>query len=181
MRMCFDALKRGTMAGVLIAALSLAAPAVADEITAADLHAIANALGFLSGLPRGAPITVGVVFGTDSKAAAQTAAALEAIPGPAQSSFKTIPVAARDLMRAPGHLDVVLIMPDAAGQAAAVADAARHRKLVTVATDPSCLEQDACVLMVHTAGRVHIVLDTPLANQVGANFSSVFTMMVERK
>jgi len=179
--MCFDALKRRMIAGVLAATLGLATPAGADEITSADLHAIANALGFLNGLPRGAPVTVGVVFVADVKAASQTAAALEAIPGPAQSSFKTVQIAVKDLPHAQGHLDALLIMPDAMTQAATVSDAARRRKFVTVATDPACLEQDSCVLMVRAQGRVHIVLDTQLANAVGANFSSVFTMMVERK
>ena len=179
--MCCDALKHTMVASFLAAALALTNPAVADEITVADLRAVANALGFLNGLPHGAPVTIGVVFGTDGKQASQTAAALEAIPGPAQSSFKTTLVQAKDLARAPGHFDAVLVMPDAAGQAAMVAEAARRRKLVTVATDPSCLEQDACVLMVRAGTRVHIVLDTQLATAVGANFSSVFTMMVERK
>jgi hypothetical protein len=35
--------------------------------------------------------------------------------------------------------------------------------------------------MVNSAGRVRIVLDTAMANSVGANFSSVFQMMVERR
>jgi hypothetical protein len=179
--MSFDAFRHRLMIGILTATLGLSIPAGADEITPADLHAIVNALGFLNGLPHGAPITVGLAFGADIKAASQTGAALEAIPGPAQSSFKTIPIAVRDLMLAPAHFDVLLIMPDAVGQVTAVAEAARHRKLMTVATDVSCLEHGACVLMVHSAGRVHIVLDTQLANAVGANFSSVFTMMVERK
>lgn len=179
--MCCDALKHKVAASLLAAALGLANPAVADEITVADLHAVANALGFLNGLPHGAPVTIGIVFGADGKQASQTAAALEAIPGPAQSSFRTALVQAKDLAHAPGHFDAVLIMPDAASQAAVVADAARRRKLVTIATDPFCLEQDDCVLMVRAGTHVHIVLDTQLAAAVGANFSSVFTMMVERK
>jgi len=180
--MWFLAPKRRIVAGVFAAALGLSSPALcADDIPPNDLHAIVNALGFLNGLPHGAPITVGVVFGADNKAAAQTAAALDAMPGPAQSSFKTVVIAAKDLGHAPAHLDAAIIMPDASAQAALVADAARHRKLVTVATDPSCLEQDACVLLVRSGARVHIVLDTQLAGAVGANFSSVFTMMVERK
>lgn len=167
--------------GLLTAALGLAGPAIADEVTPADLHAIANALGFLNGLPRGAPVTVGIVFGADSKAASQTAATLEAIAGPSQASFKAVTIAAKDLAHAQGHLDAVLLMPDAAGQAALVADATHHRKLVTISTDPACLDQGVCVLMVKAQGRVHIVLNTQLAAAVGANFSSVFTMMVERK
>lgn len=173
---------RHVAAVVFSVTLGLASPAFpADDVTAADLHAIANTLGFLNGLPHGAPVTVGIVFAADAKAAAQTAAALEAMPGPAQSSFKAVPIAARDLAHAQGHLDALLIMPDAMGQAAMVADTARHRRLVTIATDPACLEQDACVLMVRAHGRVHIVLNTQLASAVGASFSSVFTMMVERK
>jgi hypothetical protein len=125
-RMWFSAHKRPA-AGIFTAILGLASPAIsANEMIAADLRAIANALGFLNGLPHGAPVMVGVAYGSDAKQASPTAAMLEAIPGPAQSSFKTVLIEAKDLAHAQVHLDALLIMPDALGHAALV-DVARRR------------------------------------------------------
>jgi hypothetical protein len=53
--------------------------------------------------------------------------------------------------------------------------------LVSISNDPACMDAKCCVLMVRTVGGVEIVLDTQLAEAVGAHFSSVFTMMVKRR
>lgn len=158
-------------------------PAHAADVSSADLHAIANALTFLDGLPHGGQIMVGVVYASDDTKtqAVQVAAALSAIPGPNQSTFRGEPISVKELGQGGGHLDAALLLPSAVGQSAAVSDAARHRHLLTISTDPSCLESKCCVLMVRASDRVQIVLDTAMANSVGANFSSVFTMIVERR
>lgn len=183
--MSWQKLRCAVAASAMSAALCLGvSSAHADAVNAADLKAVSNALGFLQGLPHGAPITVGVVFSSDAddqKQAAATAAMLQTIPAPNQSSFKSVLIAAKDLARTPDHLDVLLLMPDAVAQSAVIADAARKRRLMVVSTNPECLNTGCCVLMVHTQGRVRIVLDTQMADVVGANFSSVFAMMVERK
>jgi len=172
-------------AASLFASLLCAPDALAEKVTHADLQAISNALGFLNGLSRGAPIVVGVLYapdGADAKQqAVQTAGALEAIPGPNQSSFRGEPISVKDLAQSSTHLDAVLLLPGAESQAQAIAEAARHRRLLTISTDPSCIDAKCCVLMVRTTGRTQIVLDTQMADSVGANFSSVFTMMVERR
>src|ERR1700760_1947565 len=87
--MIAELLKRTLVATTLSAALCFGAPSVyADAVSSADLRAVSNALGFLEGLPRGGPLTVGIVYASDSaeeqKQAAETAAALQAIPAPNQ-------------------------------------------------------------------------------------------------
>jgi hypothetical protein len=43
------------------------------------------------------------------------------------------------------------------------------------------MDARCCVLMVQAGSSVNIVLDTALADAAGAQFSSVFTMMVKRR
>jgi hypothetical protein len=62
-----------------------------------------------------------------------------------------------------------------------VGDFIRRRHIISISNDPACLGAGCCVLMVRTTGTVEIVLDTALADSVGARFSTVFAMMVKRK
>jgi len=154
-------------------------------VTPGDLQAITNALGFLNNLPRGGSIVVAIVYGSDTadaKAnAAQVASALESLRGPDQSSFRAVIMSVRDLTTAVRHLDAVLLLAGSLGHAAAISEAARRLHVITISTDPSCVDAKCCVLMVRSADRVLIVLDTAMAHSVGASFSSVFEMMVERR
>jgi len=166
--------------------LFLASPPVrADAVTPADLQAVTNALGFLNNLPRAGSIVVGIGYGSDTADAranaALVASALELLRGPNQSSFHAVIMSVRDLTTAVRHLDAVLLLPGTLGQAAAIGEAARRLHVITISTDPSCIVAKCCVLMVRSADRVRIVLDTAMADSVGANFSSVFEMMVERR
>ena len=173
--------RRLSMACLAFAISLLASPLRASEVTQADLRAIVNAIGFLDGLPRGDSIEVAIVSGSDVRSARQTAATLEKIPGPGQSSLTTTVVSISDLARVPTKTNLLLLMPDALDRAAEISEMARSRRLVTIGTDPACLETSCCTLMVQAAGHVKIVLDTKSASAVGARFSSVFTMMVERR
>ncbi len=172
-------------AGMALATLLAAPTACAGEVTGADLRAVANALGFLDGLPHGGPIDIGIVYAPDNGdakiRAAQAATLLSGMPGPNQSPLRAQLLTVKDLTETGYHVNAVLLMPSAVGQAAAISDAARRRKVLTVSTDPSCLASGCCALMVRADGRVQIVLDTAVADAVGARFSSVFKMMVERR
>ena len=78
-------------------------------------------------------------------------------------------------------MDVLLLMPGACSDSAAIVEVLRRRRAVSVSTDPACLDARCCILMVHAGARVEIVLDTGLAESLGLRFSSVFTMLVKRK
>ena len=157
----------------------------AEGVTPADLQAVTNALGFLNNLPRGGSIVVGILYGSDTADAranaAQVASALNSLRGPNQSSFRAVIMKVRDLTTAVRHLDAVLLLPGTLCHAAAIGVSARRLHVITISTEPACLDAKCCVLMVHSADRVRIVLDTAMAQSVGANFSSVFEMMVERR
>jgi hypothetical protein len=175
------------ISAALVLALFLAvSPHVyaADDITSSDLEAAARAIGFLNNLPKDGTIVVGIVYAdtADGKAkAAQTAGLLGGMQGQSKAKFRTILVAAKDLALATERLDAVILMPNQAIPPAEMAAAVRRRRVVSISTDAGCIDAKCCVLMVHTAGRVRIVLDTALADAVGAQFSSIFMMMVERK
>ena len=167
---------------VLLTAASPRAYAT-DDITPSDLEATARAIGFLNNLPKDGTITVGIVYAdtADGKAkAAQTAGLLGGVQGQSKAKFRTVLIAAKDLTQTaetrrrhpdaePGDI------PGRYGRSGA------PPPVVSISTDAGCTDAKSCVLMIHTAGRVRIVLDTALADAVGAQFSSIFMMMVERK
>jgi hypothetical protein len=79
------------------------------------------------------------------------------------------------------RVDALFLLPGSSKDQAAITEFMRRRHLVSISNDPACMDAKCCVLMVRTTGGVEIVLDTQLAEAVGAHFSSVFTMMVKRK
>ena len=177
-----SALIVATLALVLFFAVS--SRARADDITPLDLEAAARAIGFLNNLPKDGTIVVGIVYAdtVDGKVkAAQTASLLGGMQGQTKAKFRTVLITAKDLTQTTERLDAVILMPNQAMPSAELAAAVRRRHVVSISTDAGCIDTKCCVLMVHTAGRVRIVLDTALADAVGAQFSSIFMMMVERR
>lgn len=157
----------------------------AADVALADLQATTRSLGFLDSLQNRSTISIGVVYGAgvrDGKnSAAQTAGALTAMRGPGSSTIRANAVSVDELAQNAQHFDALYLMPGVAANGAQVADAVRRQHVVSISSDPACLDARYCVLMVRAGAGVDIVLDTALANAVGARFSSVFTMMVKRR
>ena len=120
------------------------------------------------------------------RGAARTAELLNAQQGPNSTTFKALTIAVGALAQAQDRLDVLFI---ADGGSAPIPRTRRRiidvvrwrRRVISISSDPACLETKCCVLMVHSNGKVDIVLDTALADAAGAHFSPVFAMMVKRK
>jgi len=144
-----------------------------------------RALGFLDSLPHDGTIFVGVVYGTsisDGKtAAAQVVGELNTMEGPNSKVLHAEAIPQEGLSQAQGRLDVLFLLPGSSSTANAIGEFIRRRRIVSISNDPACVGAGCCVLMVRTEGTVEIVLDTALADSVGARFSTVFAMMVKRK
>ena len=165
---------------LLVATSSLAS--AGDDVSAADLQAAARAIGFLNSAPNDGTLVVGIVYADspNGKAkASQTAALLGSMQGPNKEKFRTILLPEKDLSHAAERLDAVILTPGVSPNL--IADAVRRRRVMSISSDANCLDTKCCVLMVQTSGRVRIVLDTALADAVGARFSTIFMMMVERR
>ncbi|MGD0189809.1 MAG: hypothetical protein ABSD74_03605 [Rhizomicrobium sp.] len=174
-------------AALFAGALGIAIQAASAEpvVSGSDLQAAMRALGFLDSLPHDGTIHVGVVYSLsspeDKAAAQQTAGALNAMQGPNSRTLRADAIAATGLQQAQGRLDALYLLPGSSSTAATISDFVHRRRIVSISNDVACLSARCCVLMVRTANGVEIVLDTTLADSVGAQFSSVFQMMVKRK
>jgi hypothetical protein len=166
-------------------ACAFAANARCGEVTPSDLQAVANTFNFAEGLPHSGPIAVGVVFASDQPEAkieaARLAARLDAIHGPNDLPLQGVAISVDELARLQYPPAVLLLLSGTIQRASVINEVARRHHLITISTDPSCLDAKCCVLMVQANDRVKIVLDTAVADAVGANFSSIFAMMVERR
>ena len=179
---------RSIVAAMVVASSVAGCPQPANalsEVSSADLQAVARSLGFLDSLPREGTITVGIVYAPGEEAsAARTAEMLNALQGPNSTTFKALTIAVGALAQVQDRLDVLFIADGACADPAvakSIIDVVRRRRVVSISSDPACLETKCCVLMVHSNGKVDIVLDTALADAAGAHFSPVFAMMVKRK
>ena len=167
------------------ATLAQMAPARAADVAPADLQAATRSLGFVDALQNRSTIFIGVVYGPgvrDGKnSAAQTAGTLAAMRGPGSSTIRANAVTVAELGPNAQHFDALYLMPGLAANGAQIADAVRRLHIVSISSDPACLDARCCVLMVQAGSGVNIVLDTALSAAAGVEFSSVFTMMVKRR
>jgi hypothetical protein len=157
----------------------------ADDVTIADLQAAARAIGFLNNLPRDGTVVVGVVYASQNPSsralAAQTASLLSTLAGPNKSTIRARLLSVDNLVQANDRLDVIFLMPAMSAEAPAIVDAIRRRHILSISSDPTCLETNCCVLMVRANPEVEIILNSAMAQSVGADFSTVFAMIVKRK
>ena len=181
----FQRVARIAAAAATCVALALSQSARAADVSLADLQAATRTLGFVDTLQSRSTISIGVVYGAavrDGKnSAAQTAGALAAMRGPGSSVIRANAVSVDELAQNAQHFDVLYVMPGLATNGAQIADAVRRQHVVSISSDPACLDTKYCVLMVRAGAGVDIVLDTALSAAAGVQFSSVFTMMVKRK
>lgn len=163
-------------------ALAVGAPASAADAAADTLEAVVRALGFLESGPRDGQLALAVVYADGQEtAAADAGRRLDAAAGPRRSRIRATTYSVGDVARTTDRIDAALLLPGAASEAAEVAEFIRQRRVVSLSSDAACLAAGACVLMVSADRNVEIILDTRLADLVGAEFSAVFKMMVKRQ
>jgi len=164
-------------------ALATAFPAYADDVSLADLKAATRSLGFLQNPPRGKELLIGIVYLPGVPAsralAQQTADRLRTLPGPNNTLIKPATISIHDLGAHGDDLDALYLLPGATG--GGITDLARRKHILVMSSDPACMDQHCCMLMVRDTGRVEIVLDSALAQSAGVSFSSVFAMMVKHR
>lgn len=157
----------------------------ADDVTVGDLQAAARAIGFLNNLPRDGVTIIGVVYASQSPSskalATQTANLLSTLPGPNNSTIRARPVPVETLVQANDRLDAIFLLPGMSAEAPTIVEAIRRRHILSISNDPACLETNCCVLMVRANPQVEIILNSAMAEAVGADFSTVFAMIVKRK
>lgn len=149
------------------------------------IDAAAQSFGFLESAPRKKAIGIGVVYDPSEAGARDIANGiaqrLAKSQGNRRLAIDAKPVDLVTLEQAADGLVGLYLLPGEPSRSAAVRDVVLLRRLVAVSTDSGCLSAHTCVLQVGAGRSVSIVLDTKLAKEVGARFSTVFSMMVTRK
>ncbi len=157
----------------------------ADDVTVADLQAAVRAIGFSENSPRDGTTVIGVVYASQNPSgkalALQTAGLLSTLKGPDKSTIRARTVSVENLVQANDRLDAIYLLPGMSTEAPEIVEAIRRRHILSISNDTACLETNCCVLMVRANPQVEIILNSALAQAVGADFSTVFAMIVKRK
>jgi hypothetical protein len=186
MQRCRKSSEFARIAAAVAIAWILSVPAAhAGDVAIADLQATMRSLGFLDSLQHRSVVSIGVVYSANAhdgkNAASQAANAFSAMPGPGSSAIHANVVTVDELLQNSPHFDALYLMPGVAASGSQIADFVRRQHVVSISSDPACLDAKYCVLLVEAGSNVNIVLDTAMALAADAHFSSVFTMMVKRK
>ncbi len=171
-------IKTPLLAGAGAFALMLGAPMLANADPAKDLGVAGRALAFLENGPTGRA-TLGVVFDPSKPASvAEKNAVMAALgSGYAAGSLTLVgkPVEAGEV----GDVSGVQALYVTGGvNYAAVGGAAKAKKLITIGSDPACVNSGACVMGVSTDPKVEIVVNRATAAAVGVAFKAAFRMMI---
>jgi hypothetical protein len=157
----------------------------ATQPSARDLEAVAHTLGFVEGIPRVGTVKIGIVYEADDIDAAararDVALRLSKTAGPGSSDIAATTVAANALDRRNAAFDALFVMASGGKLTGMIVAEAARQRLVTISTDPACLELRSCVLSVQGEPSVSVTLDTALASDLGVKISPIFAMMVKRK
>jgi hypothetical protein len=156
----------------------------AEPISIDNLQAAMQTLNFLESLPKEGPVTIGVIYASEIPnsriPATETAKAIGAMRGPNNRDVQAVALSIDDLSHYAGHLAVIYLLSGASNHADAIMTAVRRLHALSISDDPACLAAKCCVLMVRSAQRVEITLNSALADAAGARFSLVFMMVVKR-
>jgi hypothetical protein len=181
----FRASPRPWLAAVCACLVLANAAAAQKPDDARYVDAAARSFGFLESAPRAKAIGIGVVYDSGQAGARDFAVGIAQRLAKPQGNHRLVidakPVDLSSLGQAAEGLAGLYLLPGEPSRSAAVRDVVRQRRLVAVSSDPACLSAHTCVLQVGGGRSVSIVLDTKLADEVGARFSTVFSMMVTRK
>ena len=158
--------------------LVLTPPAISYADTAKNLGVAGRALTFLENGPSG-NVVLGVVF-DPSKAGsvAEKNAVMAALGSGYAAGSVTLtgkPVEASEIGGVSG---VAALYVTGGVNYAAVGAAAKAKRLVTVGSDPACVNSGACVMGVSTDPKVEIIVNQAAAAAVGATFKAAFRMMI---
>lgn len=163
--------------GTILSVIST--PALADSKK--DLETISKAISFISGGPSGA-VEVAVVFdpaNADSKTHADEIVAL--LSGGIGSKVKLTgkKIESSGISSSTSRV-FFMTRGSKTGYDSALAKA-KENKGITTSTDTTCLDANACVLVVKTKPSVDIFVSTKAAETTGTSFAAAFAMMITKK
>lgn len=156
-----------------------------DILPPKTLKAVAQSLSFLESGPDDGTFALAVVYSPTTPSASVEAAEisrkLSKLQGPKRTRLAAAAYSADALFETRDRIDGLLVLTAPGAEADALAAFIKRQRVLSVSSDPTCLAIGTCVLLIKTGRSVDITLNTGLASDVGAEFSSVFTMMVTRR
>jgi len=159
-------------------ALALAAPVIGHADTAKNLGVAARALTFLENAPSGSAV-LGVVYDPSKPSSvAEKNAVMAALASGYNAGSLTLTGKAVEASAVSGAGGVAALYVTGGVNYAAVGAAAKAKHLVTVGSDPACVNSGACVMGVSTDPKVEIIVNQSAAAAVGAAFKAAFRMMI---
>ncbi|MTJ80413.1 MAG: hypothetical protein F8N37_05260 [Telmatospirillum sp.] len=168
---------------VALSFLSVALPALpaAAAVTERDVLAAARALTFLEHPPRGT-VDIGVAVDPADAASVKDADLIRRTIGNGLV-IGDLTIHARLISRADvassegiGALMIAGGSMDLFREAAAVG---RTRQILTVSTDPACVQAALCVMLVKSDPKVQVFVNPRVAEQDGIAFTPTFNLMIK--
>lgn len=147
-----------------------------------DIKALSKAVGFIQGGPTG-EVEISVVFDPTNRESAEHASRImqvstkEGSLNKVKFIAKKVPYTNIDFI----HSKIIFITKGMESKYQAILDRAVRIGAITVSTDENCLNKGVCVLVVKTEPDVDILVSMSVAEKIGVEFSSAFSMMITKR
>ena len=155
-------------------------PSFADT-SAKDLMIAARALTFLENPPKGTA-DIGIVRDPADPASVKDAETVKTVFGEGLSvgdlTVRARFLAPAELQGATG-LAAILVTGGSPSVFQQVSAAAQSRKLLTITTDPACIQAGQCAMLVRSEPKIQVFSNSQVAKQNGIAFSQTFSMMIK--
>lgn len=165
---------KAIIAGVL--ALAGLSPTVVLASPAKNIQVAGRILTFLENGPTGRTI-IGVVFDPANPGSVAEKNTIMAAIGDGYSAGAVTLVGKPIEAGADGRAKVLFVTRGV--DYAAVGSDARAKHIITIGSDPACVQSGACVVGVSTDPTVEIIVNHRAAAAVGASFKAAFRMMIQ--
>lgn len=147
-----------------------------------DIKALSKAVGFIQGGPTG-DVEISIVFDPTNRESSEHASNIMQVStqegGLNKVKFvaKKVPYTNIDFINS----KIIFVTRGMEGKYQAILDRAVKIGAITVSTDENCLNKGACVLVVKTEPDIDILVSMSVADKIGVEFSSAFSMMITKR
>lgn len=166
--------------GVAAAVALFATPPAFADVTAKDVQVIGRSLGFLTEKPSGR-LTVAIIHAPSVPESQKEAEGLKSLLGDglAAGAVTLVPALVPvDTLAGLETAGIAFVTGGLGPRHAAIFDATKGRKMLSVTTDPACIQAAKCVMSVKAEPKVEIIVSKAAADASQVAFQPAFRMMI---
>ncbi|QQG35152.1 MAG: hypothetical protein HYS17_06140 [Micavibrio aeruginosavorus] len=168
-----------SIAFAVVAALAVqvaAAQAAVTDVTLKDVQTIVRTVGFLENASNTGSV-MAIIYNPNSDESLQNARQMERLLRSEKKDIEPRLVSVSNMAGIEGAR-FAFISSDVQNHYNSIKTALSKNKILSFTLDRACVDQNCCTIYINSKGRVEIIINKAVADDIQAKFKPVFLMMV---